>query len=83
LDTSLPGSVADGILIRDVQKNTRILVDTSTEVKQPGSSIAQFRLMGDPAGADGSAGLPEFSDGEQRDAPEDRRVVGGFSLSGL
>jgi hypothetical protein len=78
----LPGSVAGGILIRDVQKNASIPGGISMEVKEPGSSMAQSRLMGDPAGADESAGLPDLSHAGQRDALEDQRVVGGVPLSG-
>jgi len=78
----LPGSVAGGILVRDVQKNARILGGISIEVKKPGSLMAQSRPMGDPAGADESASLPVLSHAEQRDALEDQRVVVGVPLSG-
>jgi len=78
----LLGSVAGGILIWDVQKNARILGGISMEMEQLGAAMAQSRLMGDPAGADESAGLPDLSHAGQRDAPEDQRVVGGHPLSG-
>jgi hypothetical protein len=78
----LLGSVAGGILIWDVQKNAKILGGISMEVKQLGSAMAQSRLMGDPAGEDDSAGLPDLSHAGQRNAPEDQHVFGGLPISG-
>jgi predicted nucleic acid-binding Zn-ribbon protein len=78
----LLGSVAGGILIWDVQKNAKILGGISMEMERLGASVAQSRIMGHPAGADESAGLPDFSDSEYRNDPEDQRVVGGLPLSG-
>jgi predicted nucleic acid-binding Zn-ribbon protein len=78
----LLGSVAGGILIWDVQKNAKILSGISMEVERLGAAMAQSRLMGHPAGADESAGLPDFSHAEHRNDPEDQRVVGELPLSG-
>ncbi|MGB7934085.1 MAG: hypothetical protein WCH04_18030 [Gammaproteobacteria bacterium] len=78
----LLGSVAGGILIWDVQKNAKILAAISMEVEQLGAAMAQSRMMGHPAGADESAGLPDFSHAGQRNSPEDQRVVGGLPFSG-
>ena len=78
----LLGSVAGGILIWDVQKNAKILSGISMEVEQLGAAMAQSRIMGHPAGADESAGLPDFSHAEHRNDPEDQRVVGELPLSG-
>lgn len=77
----LLGSVAGGILIWDVQKNAKILSGISMEVEQLGAAMSRSRIMGHPAGADESDGLPDFSHAEQRSDPQDQRVVGGLPLS--
>jgi chromosome segregation ATPase len=78
----LLGSVAGGILIWDVQKNAKILSGLSMQVEQLGTTMSGSRIMGHPAGADESDGLPDFSHAEQRNNPEDQRVVEGLPLSG-
>jgi chromosome segregation ATPase len=78
----LLGSAAGGILIWDVQKNAKILGAISMEVERLGAAMAQSRIMGHSAGADESAGLPDFSHAGQRNGPEDQRVVGGLPFSG-
>ena len=60
----LLGSVAGGILIRDVQKNARILGGISMELERLGGAMTQSRMMGHSDGADVSAGLPDLGHAE-------------------
>ena len=69
----LLGSVAGGILVRDVQKNAGILGDIHRELEQLDSAIARYRIIGPSGTTELSARLRAPGQAEHRVAGEPPR----------